>query len=745
MVLLSKTQSKSDVELRGQVERVTYHNEENSYTVLKLKANGNPTLITVVGTLIGVTAGEVLKLMGSWVNHAKYGQQFQVSTYETVVPATVKGIERYLGSGLIKGIGHVFAKRLVEKFGADTLNIIENSIERLSEVDGIGTKRLSMIQTAWAQQRDIKDIMLFLHGYGVSTTYAIKIYKQYGKDSIKTVQLNPYRLATDIYGIGFLTADKIARTLGFDEGSELRAEAGILYVLHQLADEGHVYYPYEPLIAKCMDVLGMSREQIVKAFGTIAYEKKITIEDISTDDEVLINNKAVYLTKYYVCETSITENLMDLYTRSKTLRNFDHVKALLWVQKELNIKLHPMQEEAVRQSFDKKILIITGGPGTGKTTILNSIIKIYKQLGQRILLTAPTGRAAKRLSETTGLEAKTIHRLLDYSFKDGGFKKNDKNKLETDLVIVDECSMVDTILMHHFLKSVPAAATLILVGDVDQLPPVGAGFVLRDIINSERFPLVKLTEIFRQSKNSLIIVNAHKINHGEFPILIREVCLHTKDNKEAADFYFFEIEEPENIVKKIVELCTTRIPERFKLEPFKDIQVLTAMNRGTIGISSMNQALQQAMNTSKETLERGGRVFKVFDKVMQLVNNYDKDVFNGDIGRIIRINNELQELTVDFDKRHVVYDYNDLDELTLAYAISVHKAQGSEFPAIVMPIHTQHYIMLQRNLLYTGITRGKKLVVLVGTKRALYLAIKNDKQQLRYTHLKNRLKELNKK
>ncbi len=718
------------IEIQGQLEKITYVNEENGYTIAKIKVKGHRELVTIAGNLFSVNPGEVLKLKGIWYNHPKYGEQIKVTSYESVIPATAKGIERYLGSGLIKGIGPVMAKRIVAQFGVETLDVIENSIPRLKEVDGIGDKRIRMIQTAWAEQKEIKEVMLFLQGYGVSSSYATKIFKQYGQKSIRVVKENPYQLATDIFGIGFITADKIAQNIGIAKDSQIRAEAGILYVLKQLSNDGHVYYPYELLIEECKKVLNLERDVIVKAFGKIASEKKIVIEDINAEE--IKENKAVYLTEFYISEVGISNSLKKLLNVKKILRSFDIEKALEWVQKELGIILAENQIKAVKEAINQKVMVITGGPGTGKTTIINSIIRIYRRLGRRVLLAAPTGRAAKRMAEATGHEAKTIHRLLEFSFQEGGFKRNERNPLEADLLVIDETSMVDTSLMHHFLKAVPVTATLILVGDVDQLPSVGPGNVLKDIIESGVIPTVKLNEIFRQSRESLIIINAHKVNNGEMPIL-------TYNKDRLQDFYFFQIEEPEKILEKIISLCKEKIPEKFKFDPIKDIQVLTAMHKGLIGTSNLNMELQNVLNPSTAELSRGSKVFKPGDKVMQIINNYDKDVYNGDIGVITRINKEDQEIKVDYEGKVVIYDYSDLDEIVLAYSVSVHKSQGSEYPVVVMPIHTQHYMLLQRNLLYTAITRGKRLVIIIGTKKALAIAIRNNKTQKRYTYLKNRL------
>lgn len=724
-------------DLQGQIERITYTNEENGYTVAKVKVYNRNDLVTVVGNLLSPNPGEVIKMKGEWVNNAKYGEQFKVVHYKSLVPASVKGIEKYLGSGLIKGIGPVMAKRIVKKFGEDTLNIIEHDIQKLSEVEGIGEKRIEMIKNAWAAQKEIREVMVFLQSHGVSSGYATKIFKQYKDQSIEVVKENPYRLATDIFGIGFITADKIAEKLGIDKNSELRAEAGILYVLNQLSDDGHVYYPYELLINKCQEILEVDREIIIKALGTISLDRKIIIEDLNENvEEFRENNKAVYLAKYHFSETSIANKVKTLINTPKLVRKIDTDKALEWVQKQLSITLAEKQIDAIKSAIENKLMVITGGPGTGKTTIINAVLKIFSRIGVQILLAAPTGRAAKRMSEVTGHEAKTIHRMLKYSIKGGGFEKNDENPLDCDLLIIDEASMIDTILMHHLLKAIPKQATFILVGDVNQLPSVGAGSILNDIINSQAVPVVELNEIFRQAQESLIIVNAHKINNGIIP------SFKTYSDK-LEDFYFIEKEDPEEVLKLILELTTERIPKRFGFNPIDDIQVLTPMHKGVVGASNLNLTLQQVLNPREDGITRGGRNFRINDKVMQIRNNYDKEVFNGDIGRIINIDTETQEVTISFDGKTVPYDYPDLDEIVLAYAVSVHKSQGSEYPAVVIPILTQHYILLQRNLIYTGVTRGKKLVVIVGTKKALAIGVKNNKTKKRYTYLRYRLAQGN--
>jgi exodeoxyribonuclease V alpha subunit len=716
------------IDLQGQIERVTYTNDENGYTIAKLKVYGQRDLVTVVGNLMAPTPGEIIRMRGEWGNHPKYGKQFKIVQYKSLVPASVYGIEKYLGSGLIKGIGPVMAKRIVKVFGKETLEIIEKDTEKLADVHGIGKKRIGMIKKAWEEQKEIREVILFLQTHGVSSGYATKIFKQYGNRSIEAVKENPYRLAMDIFGIGFLTADRIAEKLGFSKDSEVRAEAGILYVLHQLSDEGHVYYPYEPLIEKSQEILEVEREVITKALGTIAAQEKIVIEDLNEE----AGKKAVYLAKFHFSETSAAARIRTLVNAPKSIRKIDSEKAVEWVQGQLSITLAEKQIEAVKTAIENKVMVVTGGPGTGKTTIINAILKIFSKLKVGILLAAPTGRAAKKMSEATGYEAKTIHRMLEYSIQKGGFQKNEGDSLECDLLIVDEASMIDIILMHHLLKAVPVKATLILVGDVNQLPSVGAGNVLRNIIASGAVPVVELNEIFRQAKESLIIVNAHRINNGEIPPL--------KPSKEKLDdFYFIEQEDPDEVLKTILDLVKERIPQRFRFDPIDDIQILTPMHKGTVGASNLNVELQKALNPSEDELIRGSRAFHLRDKVMQIRNNYDKEVFNGDIGRITRIDKENQEVTISFDGREVIYDYPDLDEVVLAYAVSVHKSQGSEYPAVIIPLLTQHYVLLQRNLIYTAVTRGMKLVVAVGTKRALAIAVRNNKTEKRYTYLKDRL------
>jgi exodeoxyribonuclease V alpha subunit len=660
---------------------------------------------------------------GVWVNHLRFGRQFKVEDHTIKVPATVVGIKKYLGSGLIKGIGPVMASRIVKKFGEKTLEIIEHRPNDLVRVEGLGPKRVEMIKKAWADQKEIRDVMIFLQAHDVGAGYAAKIFRQYRNSSISIVTGNPYRLATDIFGIGFNTADKIAEKLGFKNTSPVRVEAGILYVMNQLSEEGHVYCPYNLLVERCRNVLQVDTEMVIEAFRTVLDSKKIVVE-----------GDAVYLTRFHVSETGVAENMARILSTRKKIRLIDGDEAVERVQKKIKLVLAQKQIEAIKGAISDKVMVITGGPGTGKTTIINAIIKIYEEVGARILLAAPTGRASKRMTEATGYPAKTIHRMLEFSLQKGGFQRDHDRPLEVDVLILDEVSMIDMILMHHLLKAVPKESTLIMVGDVNQLPSVGAGTVLKDVIESGRVPVVELNEIFRQAGESRIIINAHKINNGLIPELGQE-------REGLEDFYFIEQDDQEQVLEIIKELVINRIPRRFGLDSIDGIQVLSPMHKGIVGTGNLNTVLQDSLNPSKIMLIRGDRNFRLNDKVMQVRNNYEKEVFNGDIGRITEIDPENQKVTVTFDCLPVLYDYSELDEIMLAYAISVHKSQGSEYPAVVIPILSQHYVLLQRNLIYTAVTRGKRLVVIVGSKRALAIGIKNDRVMQRYTRLAERLKK----
>jgi exodeoxyribonuclease V alpha subunit len=725
---------KDQVELVGQIEGITYFNEDTGFTVAKLRVEAYIEPVTAVGNLLAPRPGEMLKMGGFWTDHPKFGRQFKVLSHKPVVPATVTGIKKYLGSGLIKGIGPVTAARIVKRFGDKTLEVIEGHIDELGKVEGIGPKRIQMIEKAWREQKEIRDLMIFLQDHDVSPVHATKIFRHYGWDSMRVVSQNPYRLATDIFGIGFLTADRIAGKMGFEKDAPARAEAGALYVLRQLAEEGHVYYPYEHLVEKCREILEVERGVITRAIGTLAFEEKIVIEDLTMDFEAFEpNHKAVYLKAFHVSEAGISGLMKRLISSKKPLRTVDVDRAVHWAQSKAGLQLAPKQVEAVKAAVGGKVVVITGGPGTGKTTIINLVIRVYKEIGARILLAAPTGRASKRMSEAANYPARTIHRLLEYAPQKGGFMRNQDRPLEVDVLILDETSMVDTTLMYHLLKALPAESTLILVGDVNQLPSVGAGNVLKDVIRSGMISVVELRDIFRQAKLSRITVNAHRINSGLLPEWRTE-------RGPLEDFYFIEQDEPEQALRMIMDLVCDRIPKRFKFDPVDDIQVLSPMHKGVVGTENLNMKLQEALNPSKQEMLRSERRFRLKDKVMQVRNNYEKEVFNGDIGRITALDQEEQVVTVTYDGVPVPYETSELDEIALAYAISVHKSQGSEYPAVILPVLSQHHLLLQRNLIYTAVTRAKELVIIVGSKSALATGVKNDRIMRRYTYLAERLK-----
>ncbi len=702
--------------LRCVVERITYQNPENGYSVMKVKVKGYNDLVTLVGNLLEVPAGSVLLCEGDWKVDKRYGSQFVCQSWEEVMPATAYGIEKYLGSGLVKGIGPKFAQLIVKQFGLDTIDVIETDIERLYEVPGIGKKRVEKIRESWEKQKDIKNVMLFLQGYGVSTAYAAKIYRRYGKESIDKVKENPYRLADDIWGIGFKTADGIASKMGYEKNDIRRCKSGIIYTLNQLSNEGHVYAEEEQLVKSALELLDAEEEPIREALASL-----IQTEDLKTDQE------AIYLPPFYYAEVGTANHLLGLLQESGN-NLFAKTCDIESLSKETGIEYDEVQVQAIRQSVQSKVMVLTGGPGTGKTTTTQGIIAALKQMGLSILLAAPTGRAAKRMSEATGMEAKTIHRLLEYNPQDG-YKRNDENPLEGDALIVDECSMIDIILMNNLVKTMPSSMRLVMVGDIDQLPSVGAGNVLRDIIESQKIPVIRLTRIFRQAQSSRIVMSAHAINQGKFP--------DTSNGKET-DFFFIQKEEPEAVAEEIVNLVKNRLSKAYR-QKTSNIQVLTPMQRGIVGAANLNISLQAALNSNQTALNRGGYSFREGDRVMQLRNNYDKDVFNGDLGYVEKVDLEERTLQVNFDDRLVEYDVSELDELTLAYATTIHKSQGSEYPIVVMPVLMTHYVMLQRNLIYTGITRAKKICVLIGTKKALSFAIRNMTVLKRNTKLKERL------
>ena len=715
--------------IEGSVARITYVSEESRYVVARLDVPGKPDPVTIVGTVLSLTPGETLRVHGRWSHHPKYGEQFRVERYESVVPATVNGIQKYLGSGMIKGIGPVFAKRLVEAFGEETLKVIEETPARLAEVDGIGPIRQQRITTAWAEQREIREVMLFLQGHGVSPAYAVKIFKAYGQAAIATVCENPYRLARDIRGIGFKTADKIARELGIPIDSPLRAAAGILHTLNELTDEGHVFIPEAELLRAAEESLEIPPALLPDALAALSAEEAVVVEPLPA-------GRAVYLTALHVSEIHLARRLADLLRAPRAVPPIDMTQALPWVEQKTGLALTDEQRQAVRLAFQEKLLIITGGPGTGKTTILQAVIRLLEAKKLRMHLASPTGRAAKRLAEVTGHEAATLHRLLEWSPREGGFQRNSRNPLETDFVVVDEVSMIDVLLAHHLVQAIPLTATLLLVGDADQLPSVGPGRLLQDLLDVPGIPAIRLTTIFRQAAQSRIVSNAHRVNRGEFP------DLSVAATGQAQDFYFLTEEDPAQLQQLIVDLAHRRLPARYGLDPLADIQVLTPMHRGPIGAGQLNAALQAALNPHRNgatELLRGGRIFRVGDRVLQLRNNYDKAVFNGDLGRLAAIDPAEQAVVVQVDDREVPYDFSELDELTLAYAATVHKSQGSEYPCVILPLHTTHYPMLQRNLLYTAITRARRLLVLAGTKKALAIAVRNDATLRRASRLAERL------
>ena len=704
------------LKLRCVVERITYQNPENGYSVMKVKVKGYNDLVTLVGNLLEVPAGSVLQCEGDWKVDKRYGSQFVCQTWEEVMPATVYGIEKYLGSGLVKGIGPKFAQLIVKQFGLDTIDIIETDIERLYEVPGIGKRRVEKIRESWDKQKDIKNVMLFLQSYGVSTAYAAKIYRQYGKESIDRVKENPYRLADDIWGIGFKTADGIAAKMGYEKDDLRRCQSGIIYTLNQLANEGHVYAEEEQLVKAAIELLEADESPIREALRNM-----LLTDDLKQEDE------AIYLPPFYYAEAGTANRLLALL-RTTDEGLFTQTVDVPSLSKETGIDYDDVQLQAIEEAVRSKVMVLTGGPGTGKTTTTQGIIAALKHMGLRILLAAPTGRAAKRMSEATGMEAKTIHRMLEFNPKDG-YKRNEENPLEGDALIVDECSMIDIVLMNSLMKAIPSSMRVVFVGDIDQLPSVGAGNVLRDLIESDIIPVIRLTRIFRQAQSSRIVMSAHAINQGQFP---------DTSNGQQTDFFFIQQEDPETVAQEIVNLVKNRLPKAYH-QKVSNIQVLTPMQRGVVGAAQLNLALQQALNPSQVALNRGGYSFRQGDRVMQLRNNYDKEVFNGDLGYVESVDVEERTLWVNFDERLVEYEVSELDELTLAYATTIHKSQGSEYPLVVMPVLMTHYVMLQRNLIYTGITRAKKICILIGTKKALWYAIRNMSVLKRNTRLKERL------
>ena len=786
--------------LQGVLERIVYESHDTGYTVGRLSARNHAELITVVGNLAAINPGESLLLQGEWVDNPKYGRQFQIEKYETVLPANVVGLRKYLGSGLIKGIGPKMAALIVRKFGMDTMDIIEYEPEKLTRVPGIGQKRVEMIKEAWEAQREIKNVMIFLQSHDVSTAHAAKIYKTYENDAIPIVTENPYRLADDIYGIGFVTADTIAQKLGINKDAPQRVQAGIKYVLSQKADEGHVFQHRAELIEACQTMLEQEPEAIEQGIHALIEIEEIinpsftnltdldtqvaiaeTLDDYDISDQQSVasnqqefvdvhealqaesrqpiadSHSAIYLAPFYYAELGVANQFSRLLAsqeQNPVPLPPNTTLFLTQLGNEMDLHFAPQQYKAILTAMTARAMILTGGPGTGKTTTVVGMIRLFEAQGKHITLTAPTGRAAKRLSETTDREAKTIHRLLEFSPKINNFKRNRENPLDTDVVIVDETSMVDLVLMNRLMQAIRSTTTVILIGDVDQLPSVGAGNVLKALIDSQKIPVIQLTEIFRQAQESMIVTNAHRINKGDLPELTGDAD---------RNFFFIEEEDPEEITELICSLISDRLPSHYNYHPIDDIQLLCPMRRGVLGTENLNKRLQEVLNTpyttptthpfikrhvgpgaysqtpspGNQTITVGG--FRVGDKVMQIRNNYDYDVFNGDIGRVVAIEQLDKKVHIQYPDKQVIYDTADLGELVLAYATTIHKAQGSEYPAVVIPLHTQHYIMLQRNLLYTGITRAKERVVIVGTKKALGICIRNNQVMKRNSYLAQRL------
>ncbi len=736
-------------QLDGVIERVTFHAEDTGYTVARLNVEGARDLVTIVGGMGNPVPGESVRIFGRWSSHREFGRQFQVERYDTIRPATALAIEKYLGSGLIKGVGPVMAKRMVERFGMETLEVIEQTPRKLMRVQGIGEKRIEMIGRAWSEQKAIREVMLFLQGHGVSATFAVKIFKTYGDDSIQLVETDPYRLAKDIWGIGFKTADKIAQQLGFAADSDPRLRAGLLYTLSDATDYGHLFLPEPLLLAKAAEILGVEQDCLPTVLTDMAEAEEVIIEsrvescesrdtDARLDSRLsTLDSPAVYHPALYHTEIGLA-NRVKMLSRNPAQRVAED-KVASWLEYQAGaqkIELSDEQKRAVYLALSSRFLVLTGGPGTGKTTVTNLICQAFAARHKRILLASPTGRAAKRLSEVTGQPAQTIHRLLKFEPGARGFAHNDENPLDCDVLIADEVSMLDAVLANSLLKAVPEGAQVIFVGDADQLPSVGAGNVLGDLIASGAVPVCRLTQIFRQAAQSLIVTNAHRVNRGEFPLLV------PPKERKGKDCLFVEVEDSAAASEMVVTLATRSLTREGFLP--SDIQILSPMHRGEAGVGHLNERLQDAWNPARDgngELIRGSRRFRAGDRVIQLKNNYEKQIFNGDIGIITKIDHVEQALSVAFPEAEVEYDFADYDELQLAYALSIHKSQGSEYPAVILVLGSAHYMMLQRNLLYTALTRARKMCVIVGEKRAIGRAVKNDKAAKRFTRLAERLAE----
>lgn len=718
----------SDDRVNGTVERVTFHSDETGFAVLRVKARGLRDLVTVIGTAAGITSGEWVDARGRWIMDPKHGRQFKADDLRATAPDTLEGIEKYLGSGMIRGIGPVYASKLVETFGKEIFEIIEKRSAHLERIDGIGPMRRKKIKEAWNEQKSVREIMTFLFSHGVSTSRAYRIYKTYGEEAIPTVQGNPYCLATDIRGIGFKTADQIAMRVGISKESDLRAQAGVEYVLQELTSEGHCAYPRESLVESAVEILEIPSLLVESAIDAQIEQGRLVLRE-GPDGGPLI-----FLASLDRAESELARDIGYLCRGTHPCPPVEINKAVTWVEKKVALQLAGSQRKAIEQAVRSKVMVITGGPGVGKTTLVNSILLVLAAKKLEPVLCAPTGRAAKRLSESTGRDARTIHRLLQFDPRKGTFKHNRANPLKGDVFVVDEASMIDVLLAWQLVQAIPSQAAFIVVGDVDQLPSVGPGCVLRDLILSGAVPVCRLNEVFRQAAESAIIRSAHEVNTGTMPYF--------PTREEDSDFYLFEADDPAKATDRIVELVRDRIPARFNLDSLQDIQVLSPMQRGELGARNLNVRLQNALNPGGKGIERFGMVFREGDKVMQTQNDYDKDVFNGDIGCIRAIDEVEREMMITFDGRDVKYDFQELDELMLSYATTIHKSQGSEYPCVVIPMHTQHYIMLQRNLLYTAITRGRRLVVLVGTRKAIGIAVKQMDTRKRITTLKERLQQI---
>ncbi|MDB6081444.1 MAG: yrrC [Chlamydiia bacterium] len=708
-------------ELTGCVERLTYYDKESHFVVAAMHVTGTKKQeVVITGVMPGIQVGETIHCQGEWKRHDKHGVQFEVTTFKLELPKNAQAIEKFLGSGAVKGVGAGYAARIVAKFGDKTLDIIDKEPDRLQEVEGLGQKRIDALQESWKEHQALQEVFIFLHGYGISRAYAKRILRTYGHKAMQAIKENPYQLAKDVNGIGFTHADAIAKHLGFTHDSVERIQAGISYVLNELAGNGHVCHPLDAFSKLAQETLQVPDESIRQHVGKLFQQGEVELRTLR-EDALYVWTKPLY-----VCEQGISSEIKRLIVHPSAMRDIVVDKAIEWAEEKQKIQFAPHQKEALAQVLTKKFSIVTGGPGTGKSTITKAIVGISSKLTKKIMLAAPTGRAAKRLTEITSCYASTIHRILKFDFTQGKFKYDRDNPLDVDLLIVDESSMIDTYLMYQLLRAVPNTARVIIIGDANQLPSIGPGTVLRDLIAAEKIPVTKLSVIFRQASHSKIIVNAHRINEGEMP--------YTK-NFENSDFYFFEAQEPEAVRESIIDLVTTKIPEKFGFDPKKEIQVLVPMRKGPCGIEILNRDLQEKL-TPGDSIGQ----FRVGDKVMQLKNNYSKDVFNGDIGIITHIDSDA--IIVDIDDKSISYTSAELDELTLAYAVSVHKYQGSECPAIVMPVHTVHFKLLTRNLLYTGVTRGRKLVCLVGTKKALAIAVKNQEVATRFTGLPEALQSI---